>query len=182
MSIKKFFILLLLIVFYSPCCFAIEPMNPAKNAYRHNNKGLIYLEEKYYFGAIKEFQIAIDLNPNTQATAVYYQNLGKTYEKIGHDNLAKTCYEKALTLNILCFDYYLTLAQHYKKMGIAQTKLEEFKNNKLSPLNEVMAGLLYIQTGNVTAGITLLDDFCNKESNLLITAGIKDYLKKLASS
>ena len=42
----------------------------------------MYLEEKYYFGAIKEFQIAIALLPNSQASAAYYTNLGKTYEKI----------------------------------------------------------------------------------------------------
>ena len=58
-------------------------------------------------------------------------------------------------------------------------KLEEFQNKTDSPLNNVMIGLLYIQKGHKTTGITILDDFCDKEKNLLITSGIKNYLKEL---
>lgn len=156
-----------------------ETIKAQNNAYRHNNKGLIYLEEKYYYGAIKEFQIAIDLTPDTQAASVFYINLGKTYELIGYNELAKPCFEKAVSLNMLCFDNYLKLAENYKKLGIADKKLEEFKADKRSPLNSVIVGLLYIQTGKIQTGITVLDDFCNKEPNLLITAGVKNYIKDL---
>ena len=65
----------------------------------------MYLEDKYYYGAIKEFQIAIDLLPDKQASSVFYLNLGKTYEKIGYDNLASPCFEKAVQLNLLCFKF-----------------------------------------------------------------------------
>lgn len=149
------------------------------NAYRHNNKGLMYLEDKYYFGAIKEFQMAIDLLPNAQATATFYTNLGRTYEKIGYPDLAKNCYEKAVSINVLCFDYYLQLAKCYKALGVVDKKLEEFQNKTYSPLNNVMIGLLYIQKGEKSTGITILDDFCDKEQNLLITAGVKNYLKEI---
>ena len=47
-------------------------INSVKNARIHNNKGIMYLEERLYYPAIEEFKIAISLNPNTQATAVYY--------------------------------------------------------------------------------------------------------------
>ena len=152
------------------------------NAYRHNNKGLMYLEDKYYFGAIKEFQMAIDLLPNKQATATFYTNLGRTYEKIGYPSLAKDCYEKAVSINVLCFDYYLQLAKCYKTLGVVDKKLEEFQNKEYSPLNNVMIGLLYIQKDHKSTGITVLDDFCDKEPNLIITAGVRNYLKEITKN
>ena len=163
----------------SQSVFADETIRAQNNAYQHNNKGLLYLDEKYYFGAIKEFQIAIALNPNSQASAIYYTNLGKTYEKIGYPKLAKPCFEKAVSLNVLCFDYYLQMVENYKKLGIVDKKLEEFKKKTDSPLNEIVVGLLYIKKGNVTTGITVLDEFCNKEPKLLITEGVKNYIKQL---
>lgn len=164
---------------FGQLCFAAWDIKAERNAYIHNNKGLVYLEEKYYFGAIKEFEIAIDLLPNTQATAVFQTNLGKTYEKIGYPILARPCFERAVNLNALNFDYYLNLAQNYKTLGIVDSKIQEFNNKKSSPLNNVMIGLLYIQKGHKSTGITILDDFCNKEPNLLITSGIKNYIKQI---
>ncbi len=181
MNIKNLFILLIILL-YTPLCFAGETINSVKNAYRHNNKGLIYLEEKYYFGAIKEFQIAISLNPKSQASASFYTNLGTTYEKIGYNELAKDCFEKALALNPLYFDSYLKLAENYKKLGIAPQKLTSYQNNRKSPLSDVMIGLLYIQTGQVTTGITVLDEFVNKEENLILSAGVKEYINKLTET
>ena len=182
MFIKKLFIFIIILLSFSQCSLGIDNIKAQNNAYWHNNKGLIYLEEKYYFGAIKEFQIAIDLNPNSQASAVFYTNLGKTYEKIGYYDLAKPCFEKAVSLNILCFDYYLKMVENYKKHNIIDEKLNQYKSNKSSPLNEVVVGLLYIQKGETKTGITMLDEFCNKEPNLLITSGIKKYLEELSKN
>lgn len=182
MFIKKTLISFLLIFLFPILSFADQEIKAQNNAYRHNNQGIIYLKEKYYFGAIKEFQIAIDLNPNSQAAAVYYVNLGTTYEKIGYYDLAKPCFEKAVSLNVLCFDYYLKLAQNYKKLSILDEKILYYQTKKDSPLNEVILGLLYIQNGQKSIGITILDDFCNKEENLLITKGVKNYLKEITNS
>ncbi len=179
MLIKRLVYVLFFMFLLSQSVFADETIRAQNNAYQHNNKGLLYLDEKYYFGAIKEFQIAIALNPNSQASAIYYTNLGKTYEKIGYPKLAQPCFEKAVSLNVLCFDYYLQMVENYKKLGIVDKKLEEFKKKTDSPLNEIVIGLLYIQKGNVTTGITVLDEFCNKEPKLLITEGVKNYIKQL---
>lgn len=176
--IKKNFILILLFL-AGNVIFADETIKAQNNAYLHNNKGLIYLEENYYFGAIKEFQMAIDLNPNSQASAVFYYNLGNTYEKIGYPALARPCFEKALQLNVLYFDYYLKLAENYKKLGIAEEKLNEFQQKKSTPLNNIFIGLLFIKTGKTKTGITVLDDFCDKEPKLIITNGVKNYIKQL---
>ena len=180
MSLKKLLIAFIIFMTANCCVVADEEIKAQNNAYRHNNLGLMYLDENYYFGAIKEFQIAIDLVPDKQASAAFYVNLGKTYEKIGHPELAKPCFEKAVSLNALCFDYYLMLAENYKKLGLAEEKLAEFQNKKYHPLNDIMIGLLYIQKGNISTGITVLDEFCNKEPNLLVTAGVKNYINKAA--
>lgn len=179
MFIKKSFIFLITAFLLSQICYADENIIAKNNAYRHNNKGLIYLDENYYYGAIKEFQIAIDLNPNSQASAAFYTNLGTTYEKLGYYNLAKPCFEKAVTLNALCFDYYLKMAENYKKLGIVDKKLNEYKKKTNSPLNEIIVGLLYIQKGETSTGMTMLDEFCNKEPKLIITVGVRNYLDNL---
>lgn len=181
MYLRKIFIIVFSLLITSQLVFADQTIEAENNAYRHNNMGLIYLKEKYYFGAIKEFQIAIDLLPNSQATASYYTNLGKTYEIIGYHDLAKPCFEKALSINILCFDHYLKLAQNYKNLGIVNKKLEEFQKKTDSPLNQIMVGLLFIQKGDVYTGITVLDEFCNKEPNLMITVGVKNYIKEITT-
>lgn len=170
-----------MLLIFSVDCFSQEALDAQKNAYRHNNKGLLYLQDNYYYGAIKEFQIAIELNPNSQASAIYYVNLAKTYEKIGYPDLARPCYEKAVKINRLCFDYYLKLAENYKKLGIVEEKLNQYILDDTSPFNDIIVGLLYIQNDNVETGITVLDDFCNKEPNLLITIGVREYLDKLTN-
>ena len=40
------------------------------------------------------------------------------------------------------------MAQNYKKLGIVNEKLLEFRNKTNSPLNEIMVGLLFIQKGD----------------------------------
>ena len=87
-NMKKVIVFALLLfleipVYSAPGTIVTYTIDPEKNAYNHNNKGVEYLSEKYYYGAIQEFKIAISLNPNTQATAVYFNNLGKTYLIIG---------------------------------------------------------------------------------------------------
>ena len=176
----KYFIVLFFIFFLSGLeVFSYAPIKAENNAYRHNNKGLDYLKENYYFGAIKEFQIAIDLMPNAQASSVYYVNLAMTYEKIGYPELALPNYEKALLLNPLYFDYYLRLAECYKKLGLVEEKLQEYKDKNKNPLDNIMIGLLFIQKGEISTGITLLDNFCNEEQELIITLGVKEYINKI---
>ena len=66
----------------------VYEIDAEKNAYVHNNLGLMYVNEKCYYAAIQEYKIAISLNPNTQATAVYYNNSGEVYVIIGYRDYA----------------------------------------------------------------------------------------------
>lgn len=156
---------------------AIETLDIEKNACNHNNMGVNYMQEQDYYAAIKEFEIAIQINPRTQATAVYYNNLGRTYSIVGQYKLAQVCFENAIKQNPMSFDNYELLASTYKKLGKLDSKLKEYKTKKGNPLNDIMIGLMYIQKGQLSTGMATLDDFCFKEPDLLITFGVKNYLK-----
>lgn len=176
---KKFVFLLIIFSFLfsgykKPETFVIDA---TKNANLHNNIGINYMKEKCYYGAIQEFKIAISINPNSQATAVYYKNIGDAYMEIGYPNLAQQPYEDAIKQYGLNFGYYQALVRCYKSLNIIPAKIKEYSNDN-NPLNKVMLGLLYIESGNSKRGITILDTFVATEPDLLITSAIKYYLKE----
>ena len=69
-----------------------------KDAFLHNNIGINYLKDRIYYAAIQEFKIAISLSPTTQASAIFMNNLGETYNFIGYPDLAIPCFEDAIKL------------------------------------------------------------------------------------
>lgn len=180
---KKIFSLFLLaiIIFCSayrkPYKYTIDA---GKDAFYHNNVGINYLKDRIYYAAIQEFKIAIQLSPNTQATAIFKNNLGETYTFIGYPDMARTCFEDAIQLYGLNFKYYLNLAECYKMLGITKTKISELKNSN-NPYDKILLGLLQIQNGETRKGVITLDDLCMQEPNLLITPAIRQYLKEVTS-
>lgn len=155
-------------------------IDAGKDAFYHNNVGLNYLKDRIYYAAIQEFKIAIQLSPNSQATAVFKNNLGETYTYIGYPEMARICFEDAIKLYGLNFKYYLNLAECYKTLGISNTKIKEYSKSS-NPYDKIMLGILYIQTQNKRQGIIILDELCNEEPDLLITGAIRQYLKEVTS-
>lgn len=151
-------------------------IDATKNANFHNNVGLTYMKEQCYYAAIQEFKIAISLNPNTQATAVYYNNIGDAYMKIGYPEMAQQPFEDAVKQFSLNFKYYQDLAKCYKALNIIPQKIKQYSSIE-NPLNRVMLGLLYIENGDTKRGVIILDEFANKEPDLIITPAIKQYIK-----
>lgn len=160
----------------------LSSINPEKNAYIHNNLGLGYLNMGQYGAAIQEFKIAISLNPDTQATAVYFNNLGETYLKLSYYFQAQDCFERALSKYPLNFKYYLNLVTAYQMQGNLDTKLKHLLKYKKSPLDDITIGLIYIAKGQTNRGITILDNFVMNEPKLLITDGVKYYLKGITEA
>lgn len=178
-------LLLLFFIFLSSlpaCCapgtVATYVIDPEKNAYEHNNLGIMYIEEKCYYAAIQEFKMAISLNPKTQATAVYFNNLGKVYMTIGYPELALDCFENALVQYNLNFEFYQNLAQCYKTLNQTTKQLEVYKK-KTSPLDKIMLGLLYEQLGDKKKAIIVLDEFAMSEPNLVIIPAVKNHIQKI---
>lgn len=139
--------------------------------------GLRYMQEHCYYAAIQEFKIAISLNPNTQATAVYYNNIGDAYMAIEHPEMAQQPYEDALKQFGLNFQYYQDLAKCYKALNLISEKIPQYSNDE-NPLNKIMLGLLYIENEELKRGVIILDEFTIAEPDLLITAAVKQYIKE----
>ena len=156
---------------------AINKVDAERNAFLHNNMGLMYMQEGFYYGAIKEFKLAIELSPQTQATAVYFANLGRVYLKIGYPNLAQECFERSIEQNPMDFSTYQNLALAYKRQGQLNSKLQKYKKSK-NPLSKVMVGLLLVEAGQRVNGLTVLDDFCYEEPDLIITNAVKNYINE----
>lgn len=181
---KRLITILLILLLHSPAysvpkTTATYVIDPEKNAYMHNNMGVMYVEEKDYYAAIQEFKIAISLNPKTQATSVYFNNLGKVYMTIGYPQLALDCFKNAMTQYSLNFEFYENLAKCYEALKISDSKLNEYQAHSSKPLDKIMLGLLYEQTGDKKKAITVLDDFAMSEPELLITPAVKYHIQKL---
>lgn len=184
---KKFFVIFFIILMTVQTAnasgtIATYVIDPEKNAYQHNNMGIIYVEEKNYYAAIQEFKTAISLNPDTQATAAYFYNLGKVYMTIGYPGLAEDCFQNSIKHYPLNFEYYKGLADCYGKLGKAQSKLQEYKTAKKTSLDNVILGLLYEQNGDIKKAIFVLDDFTAAEPALLITPAVKQYIQTLVNT
>lgn len=150
-----------------------------KDAFFHNNLGINHLNDRVYYAAIQEFKIAIQLSPNTQATAIFKSNLGETYMFIGYPDMARICFEDALKLYGLNLKYYINLADCYEQLNIIQSKIAEYKQSK-SIYDKIMLGMLYVKSGEKRRGVIILDDICMTEPDLLITPAIKQYIKEIS--
>ena len=149
-----------------------------KDAFYHNNVGINHLQDRIYYAAIQEFKIAISLSPSTQASAIFYNNLGETYNFIGYPDMAKDCFENALKLYGLNFKYYLNLTDCYINLGEAENKIAELKDSD-SVYDKIQLGILYVKTGQERKGINLLDEICANEPDLIITPAIRQYIKDI---
>lgn len=149
-----------------------------QNAYLHNNRGLIHLQENSYQPAIQEFKIAISLSPDVQASAVFYNNLGETYMKLNHPELAQDCFERALQQFPMNFRYYKNVAQCYYQLGYAEDQIKQSYVDS-NPLGLILRGLLYELNGDTVNAIVALDEFTVKEPDLIITEAVRQYLNQL---
>lgn len=150
------------------------------NATKHNNLGLAYLKERYYFGAIKEFEMAINLNPNSQAAAIYFNNLGRTYVAIGYPELAETKFLEAIRKYPLNFEFYKNLVDVYGKQDCIEERLKFYKKNRKDKFDDITIALLYGAKGEMKTELTILDEFCETEPDLIITPAIRHYIQEQA--
>lgn len=157
----------------------VVPIDAERNAVKHNNLGVLYMQDRYYYPAIKEFQMAVMLNPDSQAAAVYYANLANCYMKIGYPALAQDTLQRAIKLNPMNLTYYEDLAVVFGRLKILDQKLKFYqKNSAKNPLSLVMVGMILMEQGKHQAGLSKLQEFADTEPDLIITKGVKDYVNK----
>lgn len=177
-SILSLFLMMFITVGYQkPDVYVIDA---ERNAVSHNNKGLEAMDDENFFEAVQEFSLAILLNPKTQATSTYYNNLGQAYMKLGCYKDAQGCFEKSIKQYSLNFLYYQNLVQSFKSQKILKQKIAEYeKKSEKNSLSMIILGLLYVESGDVRRGIIKLDEFCMKEPSLLITPAVRSYIDSL---
>lgn len=173
LTIFLFFVLIFCSAYKRPYQYVIRA---EKDAFYHNNVGLNYLKDRIYYAAIQEFKIAISLSPSTQASAIFYNNLGETYLFIGYPDLARGCFEDAVKLYGLNLQYYINLVKCYKYLGITNTKIKEFTSSK-EVFDRIKLGILYVEIGEYRKGVNILDEVCVQEPDLIITPALRQYLK-----
>ena len=100
--------------------------------------------------------------------------------KMGYYRNAQLCLEKSKKLYDLNFELYLNLVKIYKKQHLLNQKIAQYQKSSY-PLDTVMLGLLYIENGNKSRGITKLDNFCVSQPDLFITRDIKNYINTVLS-
>lgn len=175
LTVFLLFVMVFCSAYKKPHKYTIEA---EKDAFFHNNVGLNYLKDRIYYAAIQEFKIAISLSPSTQASAIFYNNLGETYNFIGYPDLARGCFEDAIRLYGLNLKYHINLVKCYVNLGITKTKIREFEQSK-DVYDRIKLGLLYIETGEYRKGVNTLDEICVTEPDLLITPALRQYIKQI---
>jgi len=179
--IKKFLVLFLLLTI-AFCSAYKKPhkyeIKAEKDAFYHNNVGLNYLKDRIYYAAIQEFKIAISLSPSTQASAIFYNNLGETYTFIGYPDQALDCFENAVKLYGLNLKYHINLVKCYIALGITNSKINEFSASG-DVYDRIKLGILYIETGQYRKGVNTLDEVCANEPDLLITPALRQYINQV---
>ena len=178
---KKCFTIVIAILITLTCSGYKKPhtykIEAERNAFFHNNVGLNYLQDKYYYAAIQEFKIAISLSPSTQASAVFHNNLGETYLYINYPEAALTCFEDAVKLYGLNLKYHMNLVKTYIQLGQADLKIKEFEASD-DVYDKIKLGILYIETNEARKGVNILDEICVSEPDLLITPALRQYIKQ----
>lgn len=195
----KFYIALILLLTIMPSfadlhsASVIPPVDAKNSAQRHNNMGTEYFKEKDYFAAIKEYRIAIGINPDSQTTATYFNNLGKVYLVLGEIQvknklplqgwddfsiMAQISFEEAILKDCMKLEYYQNLVKAYELTNMLELKKQFFLQNKeKNPFNVIPAALILEKQGNVEYANMLLDDFVVQNPDIIISRDIKKIIK-----
>ncbi len=198
---KLLLILIIFLCFTVPSCKAdlhqasiVSTIKAQNAAQRHNNLGTMYFHEKDYFAAIKEYRIAIGINPDSQTTGSYFNNLGKVYLVLGEIQvrnglplqgwddfsiMAQISFEEAILKDCMKLEYYQNLVKAYELRGLMEFKKDYFLNNRdKNPFNVIPAAIILEKQGKVEYANMLLDNFITENPDIIITRDLKKLLKE----
>ena len=200
MKLRFKFLLSFLILSIAIPCYAdfgpvsiASPVDAKNNAKMHTNLGNAYFREKDYFAAIKEYRIAIGINPDVQTAASTFNNLGKVYLVLGEIQkknglplqgwddfsiMAQVSFEEAILKDCMKLEYYQNLVQAYKLTGAMETKKTYFLNNvDKNPFNVIPAALIIKEQGDIDRANMLLDDFVSANPKIIISRDLEKLIK-----
>ena len=190
MNYKKLIITTLIILFANISCFAMTSkhgldgneqyvIDAMKNARGHSNMGNVYFDEGNLISAIKEYEIAYKLTYKTSASSVYLYNLSRCYIKLKDYKQAKIYLEEAIKKDCLNMTYYKTLVDCYVALNIQDEELRKRLDDEINPYSRIVAGLIFLKTGNKITAKNIFDEFINDNPDMLITDDVRLILKQI---
>ena len=126
-------------------------IDASKNARYHNNMGNIYFDEKNYIAAYSEYEIAYKLTKNTHASAPYLYNMARCAIKINNYKQAQYYIQEAIKKDCINMSYYSALVDCYIALNTQSHQLKKCLSDNKNPYNRIIAGLIYLKTGQKTA-------------------------------
>lgn len=154
-------------------------IDAAKNARLHNNMGNIYFDEKKYVAALKEYEIAFNLDNKAQSSGVYLYNISRCYYTLGSYHLAKNAILGAIHKDCINLTYYEMLADCIIKLNETQNELQKYINDTKNPYNRIIVGLLYLKTNRKMQARATFDDFIVNYPDMVITDDIRLFLNRI---
>ncbi|MBQ8475961.1 tetratricopeptide repeat protein [bacterium] len=154
-------------------------IDAAKNARAHNNMGNIYFDEKNYNAALSEYQIAYNLTKDTTAGAPYIYNIARCMIKLGNYQAAQYAIKQAIAKDCINMVYYDTLVDCYIKLNIAPKELQKCLEDDKNPYNRIVAGLIYLKTGEKINAKIIFDEFINNNPDMIISDDVRRLLRDM---
>ena len=107
------------------------------NPFYHNSLAFALVQAEQYDDAIKHYQIAININPDNEWTAIVCQALGAVYHQVKENqNAAMMMYETALMLDPNNFDTYISIGDMYLDLDELDSAINAYcEAIKLAPDN-----------------------------------------------
>ena len=182
--------LLFSLVMITSCAFALSSnhgldtrevyvIDAIKNARSHNNMGNIYFDEKNYKAALIEYKIAYELTKDKNISAVYSYNIARCMIKLERFDLAKILLDEAISKNCMNITYYQALVDCYIALKIQDDELQKHLKDTKNPYDRIVAGLIYLKTGQKLNAKILFDEFINDNPDMLISEDVKLILNKI---
>lgn len=159
--------------------YETQKIDAKKNARTHSNLGNLYFEEKNYLAALKEYEIAYNLDNVSSNSSVYLYNIARCYIEVGNYTLAKRAIKGAINKDCINIIYYNTLAECIVNLGNYMSEFYNYLHDTTNPYNRIIAGLILVKIGEKTNAKILFDDFINSYPDMLITDDVKRILKNL---
>ncbi len=158
-------------------------INPANNAVVHNERGLFYMDSNYYGAAIQEFRLAIMLNPRSEVSSAFYNNLAMAYYKIGDYKAAEINLKEAIKLKPYYIEYCENLIKTYRQENILENITKDYNNKLVQDKNDLQAyfmlGLIQKKYGNSDLASDYLRKFLKLAPDLRISKQIRAIVKDL---
>ena len=154
-------------------------ISAVKNARGHSNMGNVYFKEGKYVAALKEYQIAYNLTSELPVSSTYLYNISRCFMKVNNYALAKNALLGAIEKECMNITYYKALVDCYILLGEDRQELSKYLSDYSNPYNRIVAGLIYLKTGDNLSAKIIFDEFISDNPDMLITNDIKAILRSL---